>query len=173
MSSCHSSGKDSGCVRDVIKKIIAAQEEVAGRDRCCDVSCERSIRDLLSPESNGNGPTTVPFILYCKDCKPFIGSSVVRRRLPGGGGTYLDCVQSPIFKAKKFVDGKKNCVKLELLLPADASGNPLDLGGDTVCDYFPTTSVRNLLATGVCITVDLDCVCSITCLEATTPLFED
>ncbi|RDY71431.1 hypothetical protein DXT76_07550, partial [Halobacillus trueperi] len=42
--------------------------------------------------------------------------------------------------------------------------------GKQVCDYFPGSSIRNLRATGVCITVDLDCFCSITCLEPTTPL---
>ncbi|CDQ20503.1 spore coat protein Z [Halobacillus karajensis] len=179
-----SKGKDCGssCVRDVIAEIIKAQDEVAGMmdNGCCDVSCERSIRDLLSPTANVPSNTTVPFILNCKDCKPFIGSGVISRPL-NGGGTFLDCLQSPIFRAKKFVDNDKyegygdhesNCVKLELLIPVTMGGSqPGPSGkGKQVCDYFPGNSIRNLRATGVCITVDLDCFCSITCLEPTTPL---
>ncbi|SEI02657.1 spore coat protein Z [Halobacillus karajensis] len=173
MSSCHSKGKGN-CVREVLDEIIKAQDEVASRDNCCDVSCERSIRELLSPtgNGNGNGPTIVPFILYCKDCKPFIGSSVVRRQLGMSPNFALECLESPIFKAKKFVDGKKDCVKLELLIPVTQGGSQPGPSGkrNRVCDYFPGGSVRNLRSTGVCITVDLDCFCSITCLEPTTPL---
>ncbi|WP_052158919.1 CotY/CotZ family spore coat protein [Halobacillus sp. BBL2006] len=172
MGSC-SKGKDSQCVRDVIKEIIAAQEEVAERERC-DVSCERSIRELLSPTANGNENTTIPFILYCKDCKPFIGSAVVRRQMEMGMSsfTFLDCLESPIFRAVKFVDDKKDCVKLELLIPVTEGGSQPGPSneGKRVCDFFPGKSIRNLRSTGVCITVDLDCFCSITCLEPTTPL---
>ncbi|MYL50887.1 spore coat protein [Halobacillus litoralis] len=166
-------GKDSSCVRDVIKEIIKAQDEVAALmdNGCCDVSCDRSIRDLLSPAAETPRNTTVPFILYCKDCKPFIGSGVIRKQLGMSENTFLDCLSSPIFRAKKFTnDGK--CVKLELLIPVTMGGSQPGPsgGGKQVCDYFPGSSVRNLRATGVCITVDLDCFCSITCLEPTTPL---
>lgn len=171
MGSCHSKGKDN-CVRDIINEIIKAQDEVAGLQGsgCCDVGCERAIRELLSPTENANGNTTIPFILYCKDCKPFIGSGIVRRPLGMSGNTFLDCLQTPIFKAKKFVDDDKNCVKLELLIPVTMGGSQPGDGGKEVCDYFPGRSVRNLRESGVCITVDLECFCSITCLEPTTPL---
>ncbi|RWZ58118.1 spore coat protein [Halobacillus fulvus] len=171
--SCSSSKKhDDKCVRDVVKEIIAAQDQVA--NDCCDVSCGRSVRELLSPTAT-NGNTTVPFILYCKSCKPFIGSGVIRQREGQGqsNNTFLRCLETPIFKAKKFVDGSKNCVKLELLLPVNMGGNTPGSGGDEVCDFFPGNGggpIRNLMSTGVCITVDLDCFCGISCLEPTTPL---
>ena len=60
-----------------LEKILAAQEEVALADEC-DVSCERSIRDLVGPATGGNGDTTIPFILYCEDCKPFFASGLKR-----------------------------------------------------------------------------------------------
>ncbi|WP_394219377.1 CotY/CotZ family spore coat protein [Halobacillus trueperi] len=169
-------GKDNSCVRDVIKEIIKAQDEVAALmdNGCCDVSCDRSIRDLLSPAGETPRNTTIPFILYCKDCKPFIGSGVIRRQLMTNRSSYLDCLSSPVFRAKKFTnDGK--CVKLELLIPEPNGAN----GGaqavpscktKDVCDFFPGDTIRNLRASGICITVDLDCFCSITCLEPTTPL---
>ncbi|MBX0359276.1 CotY/CotZ family spore coat protein [Halobacillus sp. Nhm2S1] len=166
-------GRDNNCVRDVIKEIIKAQDEVAALmdNGCCDVSCGRSIRDLLSPAEESPRNTTIPFILYCKDCKPFIGSGVIRKQLMSNSSTYLACLSSPVFRAKKFTnDGK--CVKLELLLPESNGGARAvqSCRKKDVCDYFPGDSIRNLRATGICITVDLDCFCSITCLEPTTPL---
>ncbi|SDR03384.1 CotY/CotZ family spore coat protein [Virgibacillus salinus] len=161
------------CVCDVISDIIAAQDEVANNgDGCCSTSCERSIDRLLSPTTgNGNGFTTVPFILYCKgDCKPFIGTGVTQE--PRDSGFDFDCVESPILRAKKFVDDEECCVKLELLEVVNPGGNPVS-GGDTVCEFFRGEGVgaaRNLRASGVCITVDLDCFCAITCLDPITPV---
>lgn len=162
MGSC-SKGKVSRCVRDTIKEIIDAQDEVAERDHC-DVSCDRSIRDLLSPAGAGMGNTTIPFTLICKDCKPFIGSGVKF------SNDIFKCLESPFFRAKKFVDDSKECVKLELLVPMN--GNSGDSNGENnnkrgVCDFLDTTT--GFFETGVCITVDLDCFCGISCLSPTTP----
>ncbi|GGC99548.1 spore coat protein [Thalassobacillus devorans] len=160
------------CVCETVRKIIKAQDEVAGvGDDCCDTGCEQSIRDLLSPVGNGNGPTTIPFFLYCKgDCDPFIGSGVTRQRLGMSQNFAFQCVESPIFRAKKFVDKDECCVQLELLLPVNEGGQTPGPGGDTVCDFFPGNAVRDFLATGICITVDLDCFCGIACLDPVTPL---
>ncbi|ARI78423.1 CotY/CotZ family spore coat protein [Halobacillus mangrovi] len=161
MGSC-SKGKGSECVRDTIKKIIAAQDEVAERDHCCDVSCERSIRDLLSPAGAGMGDTTIPFTLICKDCKPFIGSGA------RFANNMYQCLESPFFRAKKFVDDSKDCVKLELLIPING-GNSCSSRGKKggVCDFLDMAP--GFYETGVCITVDLDCFCGISCLSPTTP----
>ncbi|WP_226584844.1 CotY/CotZ family spore coat protein [Halobacillus litoralis] len=159
MCSCHS--RDGRCVRDVVKAIVKAQNEVAARNHGCNVSCERSIRELLSPAQNGNGDTTIPFVLYCKDCKPFVASGVKHVN-----GT-IHCIESPVFKAKKFVDGSSHCVKLELLkaerqAPCDSHKNK-----GNVCHFID--GATGFKSTGICITVDLDCFCGISCLGTTTP----
>lgn len=199
------------CVAGVVKKIVKAQDKVAaeesGRD-CCSVSCERSIDQLLSPGSNRpnrNGNNTIPFVLFSKGkLKPFVGSGF---RRPDG---HFVCIESPVFRAKKFVG--PDCVELELLLPV--RGRRDDVGGDQgdhcncgqcrhcqerragrdehdrhvgsghhgghhhdhhncrqfLCDFFNGQHIRNFRTTGVCITVDLNCFCAITCLDPIRPV---
>lgn len=167
------------CVCDVVKDIVAAQDEVMNNDNCCTTSCEMSIRDLVSPQA-GNGPVndTIPFILYCENCKPFVASGVFKDvpGPPGNAGitqnTFFECVETPIFRAKKFVDDSDCCVKLELLLPVTQGGvapGPTGSGVSDVCPFFPGGSIEDFLATGICITVDLNCFCGITCLDPITP----
>ncbi|SEA20758.1 spore coat protein Z [Thalassobacillus cyri] len=166
-------GKDfDNCVCETVREIIKAQDEVAGvGDDCCDTGCEQSIRDLLSPVGNGNGPTTIPFSLICKgDCEPFIGRSVVFREVGMSDNATFNCVETPIFRAKKFVDEDECCVQLELLVPVTQGQSTPGPGGDDFCAYFPGNSIRNFVASGLCITVDLDCFCGIACLDPVTPL---
>lgn len=158
------------CVCDIVRDIVRAQDDV--QDDCCNSSCEQSIDDLLSP-STGNGarPTTVPFTLLCEgNCKPFIGSGVFEAPLGGSGNTFFGCVESPIYRAKNFVDNGECCVRLELLLPVTEGGSTPGPDGDSVCDFFPGRSIRDFQATGICFTVDLNCFCGIQCLPAVTPL---
>lgn len=157
MGSCHS--RDSHCVRDILKEIVRVQNEVAALDNCCDTSCERSIRDLLSPASE-NGNTTIPFLLYCKDCKPFFASGL---KAKNGNGYY--CIETPVFKAKKFVDD--NCVKLELLKPVSSHPHWKHCDKKSVCDALH--HVESFQSTGICTTVDVSCFCGITCLDPITP----
>ncbi|WP_082235362.1 CotY/CotZ family spore coat protein [Halobacillus massiliensis] len=169
-----SCGKGKGfdnCVCETVRKIVEAQNEVAGTD-CCNTGCDQSISDLLSPSSNGNRPTTIPFALYCKgDCEPFIGSGIYSSPV-NASGMSLQCVRTPIFRAKKFVDDHKCCVQLELLLPVNSEGETPDPSnkGKNICDFFPGDTIRNLQATGICLTVDLNCFCGILCLDPTTPI---
>ena len=161
MSSCHSKG--SRCVKDVLKEIIRAQNEVADRDHGCSTSCERSIRDLLSPAgANGNGDTTVPFTLYCKDCKPFFASGLRKKTGPG-----YYCIETPVFRAVKFVDD--HCVKLELLKPVPQYSHYSwkKKCDKSVCDVLD--HVEYFESTGICTTVDVNCFCGITCLDTITP----
>ena len=169
------------CVADIVRSIVAAQREVAeAEEDTCRTSCRQSIRDLLSPttEEPVSRPTTVPFLLYCKgNCEPFVGSGVIRRR--ENRHRVFDCVESPVFRAKGFV-GRGNCVQLELLLPVSSkrqsnlehSPDNLDHhhDSDSICGLFHGRPVRGFRASGVCITVDLDCFCGISCLDAITPL---
>lgn len=200
------------CVFEVIEKIVEAQNKVAdkesGRD-CCSVSCERSIDQLLSP-SGELGNNTIPFVLYSKGAlKPFVGSGFRTE------DDYFNCVESPVFRAKRFVD--YDCVELELLLPVtgrkhddrkghDHHDNHDGRGGRSehdhgrhhhdggrghgghghhddghhdrhhrhckclLCDFTSGKRIKNFRASGVCITVDLNCFCAITCLDPIRPL---
>lgn len=172
--SCNNNAGSGNCVRDVVRGIVVAQNEVNNNnDGCCSTSCERSIEELLSPSTNGNmnRPTTIPFILYCKgDCDAFIGSSVYRSQIGQSGNFAFNCVETPIFRAKQFVDDSEDCVKLELLQPVTEGGSAPGDSPESVCDFFPGNSIRDFQATGLCITVDLDCFCSIACLDPVTPL---
>ncbi|MFZ3579458.1 CotY/CotZ family spore coat protein [Virgibacillus sp. DJP39] len=169
--SCKSDGDQ--CVCDIVREIVEAQDEVAGAatNGCCTTSCEQSIEDLLSPVANGNGNgfTTIPFILYC-DCEPFIASGVFQAPIGGSGNTAFRCVETPIFRAKKFVDEDECCVKLELLLPVTEGGSTPGGDRDEVCDFFPGNSIRDFQATGICITVDLSKFNAIACLDPVTPI---
>ncbi|WP_153737051.1 CotY/CotZ family spore coat protein [Aquibacillus halophilus] len=160
------------CVCDVVQSIVNAQDAVTDNN-CCSSSCEQSIRQLLSPQVQNVTNTTIPFVLYCKDCQPFIGSGVFQDELGASNNTYFGCVESPIFRAKEFVEGSDCCVKLELLLPVTEGGStpgPTNSGVSDVCRFFPGRSIRDFQATGICLIVDLNCFCGITCLDPITPI---
>ncbi|MFD1019436.1 CotY/CotZ family spore coat protein [Thalassobacillus hwangdonensis] len=159
------------CICDVVSDIIDAQDDVV--EKHCDTSCETSIQELVSPSTANGGNTTVPFILYCENCKPFIASGVVQTPRGGSGGFAYECVETPVLKAKHFVEGSDCCVKVELLLPVNNGGNqpkPSDKNISDVCRFFPGRSIANFEATGICIIIDLNCFCGITCLPAITPV---
>lgn len=163
-------GKDfdtGNCVCDILREIAEAQNDIV--ENCCDTSCEQSISDLLGDTDNGNGLDTVPVLLYCKDgCKPFKGF-----------GADPDCIgdikASFFFRVKKVDD--KCCAVLELLRDDDDDDDDKDDRYDRDDRYDdkydkddPKSPVKqktdDLRATGICITVDLDCFCHVTCLPA-------
>ncbi|GAB3789776.1 CotY/CotZ family spore coat protein [Virgibacillus kimchii] len=135
------------CVCDILREIADAQQDVV--ETCCDTSCEQSISDLLGETDVTNGLDTVPVILYCKDCKPFKGYGALQDRIGDVMGSFYFRVKS--------VD-KDCCAVVELLRdPADENRDP-----KSPVDQ----KTKNLRATGICITVDLDCFCHVTCLPA-------
>lgn len=148
-------GKDyhsGNCVCDVLKEIARAQSDIV--DICCDTSCEQSISDLLGETEVRNGLDTVPLILYCKDgCKPFKGY--------GAHPDNIGQVKSSFYFRVKTVDDDC-CAVIELLRdPHCDSRNPAD----------PIDQkTKNLRATGICMTVDLNCFCHVTCLPAISAL---
>ncbi|TRM11278.1 spore coat protein [Lentibacillus cibarius] len=165
------------CVCNIVREIIEAQDQVTNNnDGCCTTSCEGSIQDLLRPEmnNNNNGPDTVPFILYCEgDCNPFIASGVYRDVVAGTNATFFNCLQSPILRAKEFTDENECCVRLELLAPVNSAGDVTFDEGEDVCGFFSEDTgerARGFIATGICITVDLNTFNGIQCLDAVTPL---
>ncbi|QKY68625.1 CotY/CotZ family spore coat protein [Lentibacillus sp. CBA3610] len=145
---CGKEHHSGNCVCDVLREIVEAQEDVV--ENCCSTSCEQSISDLLGETDGGNGLDTVPVILYCKDgCKPFKGFGAN----PDDIG---DMTSSFYFRVKKVDDDC--CAVVELLRdPHDDDDTPKD----PVDQY-----TKHLCATGICITVDLDCFCHVTCLPA-------
>ncbi|MFD2130681.1 CotY/CotZ family spore coat protein [Pseudogracilibacillus auburnensis] len=189
--------EEEQCVKDVVRRIIRAQRRaVEAEEDTCFTSCDESIGELISPfEENRRRlrHNTIPFILFCREgCKPFIGSGVRRERRRRGERHAFVCEESPIFRAKSFVKGEEDCVRLELLRPVrhhhghrehEERGEHHDrkhgehhhehdkhCHRKTVCDFFPDREIRDFRATGICITVDLDCFCAITCLDPITPL---
>ncbi|MFC2949906.1 CotY/CotZ family spore coat protein [Virgibacillus sediminis] len=139
---------DTGnCVCDILKEIEDAQNDIV--ENCCDTSCEQSISDLLGETDNGNGLDTVPVLLYCKDgCKPFKGFGAHPRNIEKVRGSFY-------FRVKHVDDDC--CATLELLREFgddDNPKNPVD------------QQTGKLRATGICITVDLNCFCHVTCLPA-------
>ncbi|MFC4559353.1 CotY/CotZ family spore coat protein [Virgibacillus kekensis] len=145
---CGKEFHSGNCVCDVLREILDAQNDVV--ENCCTTSCDRSISDLLGETDNGNGLDTVPVILYCKDgCKPFKGF--------GADPDDIGKMQASFFFRVKSIDDDC-CAVIELLRdPGDNDKNPKD----------PVDQETDpLRATGICITVDLNCFCHITCLPA-------
>lgn len=166
---------NDNCVCNQVREIVIAQDEITNQgDGCCSTGCDQSIKSLLSPtvNNNMNGNTTIPFALYCKgSCGPFIGNGVYQAT--GETNTYFGCIESPIFRAKEFVDDGSCCVRLEILLPATADGTTPGATGDgegSICPYFPGETITGFQATGICLTVDLNNFHAITCLDPVRPL---
>jgi len=177
------------CIKDVVRRIVDAQVKAAEEAATsCMTSCEQSIEDLLSPTKPGRRSrhTTIPIMLTDKNGKPFVGSGFVGRDKHGERTGYFDCIESPVFKVRGFVRGTNNCVRLELLLPVGRRHSGPDPGGEgkgdgahshhgkhgggSFCDKFGGRRIENFRETGLCITVDLDCFCGITCLDPITPV---
>lgn len=160
------------CVTNVIKQIIEAQDQVFDD---CSLSCEASIQQL---KRNGHevdaSHTAIPFMLYCGGtCEPFIGNGVFQAPCGNEWGTFFGCVETPIFRAKRFVKNSDRCVQLELLLPLSGGcevKQPPEEASNKVCSFFPGhDAVTAFQATGICLTIDLDHFIGITCLDPITP----
>lgn len=154
---CGNREHGTNCVCKVLREIADAQQNVTNSD--CDVSCKKSIRDLLGDTEVRNNFDTVPVILYCKgNCKPFKGFGAHPDRVSRVFASFY-------FRVKK-VD-RNCCATLELLFdPSDvvSAGENRKRPNNPVDPVDQKT--RNLRRTGICITVDLKCFCHVTCLPA-------
>jgi hypothetical protein len=156
---------NGNCVCDVVKAIADAQEDAIEIN--CDVSCAKSLQNLVSPVRE-NDLDTVPFILYCDGtCEPFkaFGADT---QMDVNGQPIFDCISSFIFRVSE-VD-EDCCARLELLtfgtdpqFPGNQEGAE---NNSDPCDQLDGRRVRSLEGTGVCITVDLNDFKAITCLPA-------
>ncbi|WP_186576019.1 CotY/CotZ family spore coat protein [Aquibacillus kalidii] len=162
---CGSNYDSGNCVADILRDIADAQTDLVGAD--CTTSCEQSISDLLGDNTLpiANTLDTVPVILYCKgDCKPFKGYGAPLERGRDGRGEIENVFGSFFFRVKS-VD-EDNCAVLELLRSEEDARDPHDCDPKSPADQ----DVEDLEVTGVCITVDLDCFCHVTCLPAISAL---
>lgn len=170
------------CITDIVRNIVKAQHRaVEAEEDTCFTSCDRSVADLLTdfePNRRRLRFNTIPFMLYCKHtCKPFIGTGVIRKYDSSSDRTEFKCIESPVFRVKNFVRGSDHCVLLEILKPVfyrtpgsgDSTGSS-SCCQKNACSFFKYGDVRNFKATGICITVDLNCFCGITCLDPITPI---
>lgn len=152
------------CVQDILEAILKAQRKAKEEDSC-HTSCENSINDLLGKKRKVK-KNTIPFILYC-GCEPYKGTGVATYSCPSNKSKKFKCIQSFIFRIKK-ING--SCAVLELLafkcdLKYTAKPNG-ECGLVDPCCQIDNKYVKDLQKTGVCINVDLSCICSVTCLPA-------
>lgn len=144
------SEKMSNCVCDTLLSIVEAQDQV---ENDCQYSCNTAIQELV--EGTNSRYNTIPVILTCKgDCEPFVGHGVQRV----SSGTTFDLLHSIVFRVND-VDPETCCATLELL----------QFGKDKNKGHL-LKMIENtpLVATNVCITVDLNCFCAVTCLPPVT-----
>ncbi|MGP4059920.1 CotY/CotZ family spore coat protein [Halobacillus sp. H74] len=155
--------KKSNCVCEKVRKIAAAQDEVANNDCCRAGSCEKSLRDLLSPAANGNGNDTIPFMLLC-GCESAL-SGLLPYFAWGVRNVNTSCfgpIPSPFFRVKKIKEDDKCCAVLELLYPSLCDETP-----DSLLDFI---EYDGWFATGACVEVDLSNFTGITCFPPTTTM---
>src|SRR5699024_7192921 len=104
-----STHKNKDCVCGTVRDIIKAQNKV--KDDDCSTSCDSAIEKLRRPE-HGPRYTTIPFVLYSKGTsKPFIGSSVFKNPGHKHHHSFFGCVETPVFRAKKFIRHSDCCVQ--------------------------------------------------------------
>ncbi|MFS8652535.1 MAG: CotY/CotZ family spore coat protein [Caldibacillus sp.] len=140
--------KDMNCVCDTLLAIVEAQDQVKST---CPNSCDAAIQELVGGTTSPNN--TIPVMLTnAGNSDLFIGSGV--RRNKANPNTGLEVINAIVFKVKD-VDPETCCATLELLQEGENRDvqELLDMIEDTELD-----------STDVCITVDLDCFCSVTCL---------
>jgi hypothetical protein len=165
---------DDNCVCTVLRAIVDAQDKVSPTgDSDCLVSCERSIEELLAgAQRPSNDLNTIPVILYCGDCAPFQGFGVkVKDHDNGNGGggqggnrgddNKLECVSTFLFRVNSVDDNC--CAKLELLSTNHGKGKKNK--DNDLCEQLDNVKLDEIEGTDICITVDLNCFCAVTCLD--------
>jgi hypothetical protein len=155
---------DDICVKSTLEKILYAQNNVVNRAAAdCEVSCEQSIDMLLNPIEE-EPKNTIPFMLFCNGCETFKVNGVTTFFDHHSKKEKFYCFTTFIFKIKKL---DKNCATLELLT-IDPDGKPKhdEHCVCTPCSQLHCENVEDLIATGVCVKIDISCFCGIQCLPA-------
>lgn len=156
---CGSEFYTSNCVCDTLLAIVEAQEKVNPVTGCTN-SCSTAIQELVNGVVNGVADT-IPVMLYCKGtCAPFVGQGVARNIVSGVLQTspFLP-VSGCIFRVVD-VDPETCCAVLEILT---FNGN-YDVAYEDYSCLSGLDQATELVTTDVCITVDLNCFCGVTCI---------
>mgnify|MGYP001314937767 CR=1 FL=1 len=164
--------KSDDCVKDTINRIIHAQKKAAETHSS---ACDSAIQQLRKGNRTGTGNTTIPFILYSEDAKPFIGSGVFQAPMGKKSENLFGSAETPILRAKHFVKDSDCCLKAELMLPVTEKCSVLmpesECCSKTIAPFFPADDpVIGFQATGICITIEVDKFIGITCLDPITPI---
>ncbi|OCA84240.1 hypothetical protein A8F94_16115 [Bacillus sp. FJAT-27225] len=162
--SCGSEFFTSNCVCDTLLAIVKAQEKVSPimEDNDCEFGCERAIQELVGGVQN-NAPMndTIPVILICKStCEPFKGVGVKRS---GNQHKPFKVVTGCIFRVVD-VDPETCCATLEILVKDGSHGSGSGDSEDTFDCVKDLEKAHELKPTGVCITIDLNCFCGVSCI---------
>ncbi|ALC91834.1 hypothetical protein AM500_20115 [Bacillus sp. FJAT-18017] len=163
--SCGSEFFTSNCVCDTLLAIVKAQDKVnpIREDDDCEFGCERAIHELVEGVQN-NMNDTIPVILVCKStCEPFKAVGVKRS---GSNSHPFEVVTGCVFRVVD-VDPDTCCATLEILKKVKSSGgsgSKHEHDDDTFDCVKDLEKAHKLKRTGVCITIDLNCFCGVSCV---------
>ncbi|WP_316571679.1 CotY/CotZ family spore coat protein [Neobacillus sp. YIM B06451] len=166
--SCGSDFFTSNCVCDTLLAIVEAQDKINPITDECSFGCSRAIQELVGG-TTATGNDTIPVILICKStCAPFQATGV--RRDTQSPQTPFEVVCGCVFRVID-VDPETCCATLEILGIRTGQGSNADF---TLCEgpnqnngFGCVENLNNataLVRSGVCITVDLNCFCGVSCI---------
>lgn len=165
--SCGSEFFTSNCVCDTLLAIVEAQDKISPTTDECTFGCSRAIQELVGGV-NTTGADSIPVILICKGtCSPFQATGV--RRSTSTTAPF-DVVCGCVFRVID-VDPETCCATLEILgiVPEGQTTPVFDLceGKKKNNGFGCVKNLENakaLARSGVCITVDLNCFCGVSCI---------
>lgn len=150
------SSSNNGCVCDVVRAILDIQNQAVNDDcSVCTTNCFlEPLGGIVSPARSA--ADTRVFTLLTKFGTPFFATFSSTEE--------TSVCTSIYFRVEDIFDGC--CATLRVLLPLDASGDPVDLlnSDETGISLRAVCDVTNFAATDSCITVDLDCFCAVQCI---------
>lgn len=131
---------EKNCVSDTLKLIDQLQRQCQSKEK--ENRCTRCDKPFLGHSSTAN---TRPIILYLKNGCPF---------------EVIYCEESPsapgiIFRVEEV---KKNCATLRLLIPICHCHNEER-------EFYIPSSSKSYKVTKTCVTIDLDAIIAIQCLD--------
>ncbi|WML53363.1 CotY/CotZ family spore coat protein [Neobacillus sp. PS3-12] len=151
---CH---HHNNCLKNTLEKILNEQRKV--RKKECDIPSNGCFEHLGRTSTN-----TIPFILY-SNTEPFKVEGVTKCFDCDTNKEKFVCFKSFIFR---IIDLEGDCAFLELLKFKNhhKSTSNCDDHVCSPCCQVHCEDVDDLIATGVCIQVELSCFCAIQCLPA-------
>lgn len=158
----HDCKKHDTCIRKTLQDIVYYQNKQSEQEEYrCKSGCQRAIHELLNPVQQPKN--TIPIMLYMKDGCPFKGEGCYTTSCSCCNKKIFSCISSFVFRVS---DIKHDCVLLELL--TINKHEECDCGCSCeICspsEQLDSEKVKDLKRTGICIKMDIDCFCGISCL---------